>query len=397
MRIAVIFDNFGPYHLARLVAASRRCELLGIEVVARSAEYGWAPSLESTSFRRETLVTETDSAKAGRSAGLARHLEEVLCSFEPAAVAIPGWSSRAAFLSLHWCIRKHVPAIVMSESQANDEVRYSPKEWVKRRCVNACGSALVGGVRHREYLIELGMAADRICIGYDVVDNDYFASKADSARANRRVLSRNLSLPEHYFLASNRFIAKKNLPLILRAFARYRQNARGTAWDLVLLGDGPLRSRLESLVADLDLEARVHLPGFTQYNELPLYYGLAGAFVHASTTEQWGLVVNEAMASGLPVVVSNRCGCAPELVADGTNGFQFDPNDETVLAQHMMRLASDKDNRLKMGQASRERIRQWGPDRFAEGLTQAAEKAVQNYAPVQRWSDSILMRLLAIR
>ncbi len=81
-------------------------------------------------------------------------------------------------------------------------------------------------------------------------------------------------------------------------------------WDLVLLGDGPLKPTLLKLISSLGLESCVHLPGFKQYDELPVYLGLAETFIHASTTEQWGLVVNEAMASGLPVLVSNRCGCA---------------------------------------------------------------------------------------
>ena len=81
------------------------------------------------------------------------------------------------------------------------------------------------------------------------------------------------------------------------------------------------------------------MPGFKQYDELPIYYGLAGAFIHASTTEQWGLVVNEAMAAGLPVIVSERCGCAPDLVENGRNGFTFDPYDVDALTHLMLKMA----------------------------------------------------------
>ncbi len=77
------------------------------------------------------------------------------------------------------------------------------------------------------------------------------------------------------------------------------------------------------------------LPGFKPYDELPVYYALANAFVHASTSEQWGLVVNEAIATGLPVIVSNRCGCAPELV--NGNGFTFDPTNEDELTDAAVR------------------------------------------------------------
>src|SRR5207249_961362 len=114
-----------------------------------------------------------------------------------------------------------------------------------------------------------------------------------------------------------------------------------------------------------------HLPGFKPYDELPVYYGLARAFVHASTTEQWGLVVNEAVASGLPVIVSNRCGCVPELVQD--NGFTFDPANESELAEWLLQMASlSADERRRLGEASFRIAANFAPDRFGEGLKQAA-------------------------
>ena len=111
----------------------------------------------------------------------------------------------------------------------------------------------------------------------------------------------------------------------------------------MILGDGHLRPQLTRRVEQLGIAEDVLLPGFKQYDELPAWYGLAGAFVLASTTEQWGLVVNEAMASGLPVLVSERCGCAPDLVEDGVNGFTFDPYDVEGLAGLMQRVAAMTD------------------------------------------------------
>jgi glycosyltransferase involved in cell wall biosynthesis len=120
----------------------------------------------------------------------------------------------------------------------------------------------------------------------------------------------------------------------------------------------------------------VHLPGFKQYDELPVYYALANAFVHASTTEQWGLVVNEAIASGLPVIVSERCGCVPELVQG--NGFTFNPMDEDELASLLFRMAtSSEDDRRRLGDASYMIAANFVPDRFGEGLERAARVALE--------------------
>ena len=139
-------------------------------------------------------------------------------------------------------------------------------------------------------------------------------------------LRQRLGLPERYFLASARFIEKKNLSGLLHAYAAYRRATPDDPWSLVVLGDGELRPELERLRGELGLDDVVSFPGYRSYQELPAYYGLASCFVHASTTEQWGLVVNEAMAAGLPVLVSNRCGCAANLVQEdgvqeGGNGF----------------------------------------------------------------------------
>jgi glycosyltransferase involved in cell wall biosynthesis len=137
------------------------------------------------------------------------------------------------------------------------------------------------------------------------------------------------------------------------------------------------------------------MPGFKQYPDLPAYYGLAKAFIHASTTEQWGLVVNEAMASGLPVLVSNRCGCAMNLVKDGVNGFTFDPFNVEEMAEVMLRLTETPKHRLtEMGDASREIISNWGPERFAKGLHDAVETALKNPRPRARLLDHLLLKAL---
>jgi glycosyltransferase involved in cell wall biosynthesis len=144
----------------------------------------------------------------------------------------------------------------------------------------------------------------------------------------------------------------------------------------VVLGDGPLRETLDTQLSTLNLNEHVYLPGFKPYDELPVYYALANAFVHASTTEQWGLVVNEAIASGLPVIVSNRCGCAPELV--NSNGFTFDPTNEHELTARLLEMASLSDEERKhLGDNSYRIAANFAPERFGEGLERAASVAMR--------------------
>jgi glycosyltransferase involved in cell wall biosynthesis len=386
VKLAVIFHRFGPYHCARLEAASSRCELAGIELGAETREYQWTKIEEAAGFQRITLFPEGDS-RLSPVKELRKRVHDSLASVRPEVVAIPGWSDKGALVALQWCVENKVPAILVSESTRTDEPRVWWKEWVKKRIVALYSSALVGGERHKEYLVNLGMPEERIFTGYDAVDNVYFAQGAKEGGSRKAKIE--INLPGNYFLASARFIPKKNLDTLIRAYSEYRKHASASVlrpptsdlWHLVILGDGPLRSDLSSLIADLGLQSYVTMPGFKQYDELPTYYGLAKAFVHASTTEQWGLVVNEAMASGLPVIVSNRCGCAPDLVKDGINGFTFDPSDKTQLMSRLAAMSAlSLGEREKMSEASQEIVQQFAPEKFGEGLENAAAYAL-SHAP----------------
>jgi glycosyltransferase involved in cell wall biosynthesis len=284
--------------------------------------------------------------------------------------------------------------VCLSESTAWDETPSAWKTWIKRRLIALFSSALVGGTLHRECLAALGLPASHIFLGYDAVDNDYFAARSDEIRAESGAARERLRLPRDYFLASARFVPKKNLGRLLDAYARYRLRRGEGAWPLVLLGDGALRPALERQVRELGLDAAVTMPGFRQYGDLPAYYALAGAFVHASTVEPWGLVVNEAMSSGLPVLVSDRCGCVPELVADGENGFRFDPLDVETLAGLLAKVSAPDFARAAFGRRSREIVSAWGPERFSRGLGEAVDAALSHGPKRAGFTQAALLRLL---
>jgi glycosyltransferase involved in cell wall biosynthesis len=279
----------------------------------------------------------------------------------------------------------------MSDSTAHDEPRKWWKEWIKSRVVRLFSSALVGGAPHIDYVAALGLSHSRAFVGYDVVDNAYFSAQAAKARFDSTTLRQEYGLPARNFLASNRFIEKKNLPRLLDAYAAYVSRAGEVAWDLVLLGDGPLKAELVNQVERLGLADRVQFAGFKQYDELPVFYGLASAFIQASTSEQWGLVVNEAMASGLPVLVSERCGCAPDLVKNGVNGFTFDPYDIEAMTARMLQITGKGCDLASMGQASRGIINGWSPDTFATNVLKAADSALTAPRRQAGWLDRVLL------
>ncbi len=211
---------------------------------------------------------------------------------------------------------------------------------------------------------------------YDVVDNDYFSRMAAGVRTNRKAWRERLQLPERYFLYVGRLSQEKNLIRLLDAYRHYRTK-RPEGWGLVLVGDGSQRVELEDFATANGIR-NVLWCGFRQIDELPAYYALSDCFILPSTSEPWGLVVNEAMACGLPVLVSSRCGCVPELVYEEENGFSFDPYDTMALAGLLERVASlDEPRRQVMGAVSQKIISQYTPRVWAENLAKCIRGVVQ--------------------
>ena len=374
IRVAIAFDNFGPYHVARLTGAARHMDVLAVETAATSGQYGWdSPDIPPGLERAILFESEADINRASLAAAVDRRLSP----FSPDAVATPGWSTATSLAIADWAAARGVPVIAMSESNAWDFGRNPAREFLKRRIAEYFTAGLCTSDGQAEYLRMLGLAPDAIFRGYNAVDNGYFTRESARAKDALMPAGDHGPLPEAarggYFLASCRFVAKKNLARMLEAYALFRKDRGDDAadWPLALLGDGELRPALEAKRAALGLSAHVHMPGFRQYDELPAYYGSAGCFVHASTTEQWGLVVNEAMAAALPVIVSDRCGCAPVLVREGVNGHSFSPDNVDALAAAMRAIASQADDSA-MREASRALVAEWGPDRFGQGMADAA-------------------------
>jgi glycosyltransferase involved in cell wall biosynthesis len=374
--IAILFDRLGPYHWARLQAAARFFPVVAVETCAITRDYKWERIDEPRAFEKVTLFDDAPDSPGRKRALLRRKMANALREIDPAAAMIPGWATPASLIALEWCLQNQRPAIVMSESNAFDHERSTLREAIKRIVVSLFSAGLAGGQLQREYLISLGLPCERVFTGYDVVDNEHFARGAAEVRSQKEEVRMKYGLPRNYFLASARFVPKKNLRRLIESYAFYRSQTGLNYWKLVLLGDGPLRAALVSLRHQLDLANDVLLPGFIQYQKLPPYYALADVFVHASSTEQWGLVVNEAMAAGLPVIVSNRCGCVPELVAEGKNGFTFDPESVKSLGKLMVKMSRLPERRLgEMGVESERIIAGFTPMHFAKGAQRAIEVA----------------------
>ncbi len=390
-----------PYHHARweAFAASKGFRCTVLELTGRDEfrvlEHAPAPA---SSYQRKTLFPDADTRKVPNGQ-VAAALERALDELRPDILFVSGYSFLPSLVGLQWAEKHSVPAVICSESNRFDADRNPIKEWIKRRVVAFSCAGVAGGTPQADYLIDLGLPKDAVFVGYDAIDNRHFASGSAKARERDGELRRELNLPLNYFLACSRFTEKKNIPRLIETFALYQQQSRDKkkTWDLVIVGEGELRPLIENAIQQFNLTHVVHLVGAKPCDSLPAYYALAGAFIHASTTEQWGLVVNEAMASGLPVLVSNRCGCAADLVQEGQNGFTFDPTNVEELAQGMVKISAADFPLAAFGLKSREIIAQWGPERFAAGVKSAAGSALKTGAKQAGLLDRLLLEALIRR
>lgn len=395
MNVVWLIQNLVPYHHARFdeFARAHGIEAHLVQVTDKDQFSVLEFHAEVKSYELHTLFGGLERASISRQV-LQGVLSDVLYNIGPDCVLVSGWGMEIGQIMQLWALENNVPIVIFSESTAYDEPRVHWKEWIKSQIVKAASSALVGGGPHKKYMTQLGMPTKSVFVGHNVVDSAHFSRPSLQKPGNFPVSSN----AEPFFLTCTRFGEKKNLPRLVRAYAAYikkcsDQGVEGS--DLIIVGDGELRMAIEQTITQYSVGDKVHMLGAVGYDFLPWLYQNCEAFVHASTVEQWGLVVNEAMAAGAPILISNRVGCAPDLVHDGENGLQFDPYSEESIADALWFFSSlSIDKKQEFGKRSKALITDWGPERFASGLKLAVDKAIEIGPTNNTFTARLLLRLL---
>ena len=371
-RLAVVWIDWYAYHISRfrglMAAPTLAGRVRGVELVGGVGVHAGLKFREDLppDLPVETLLPQSDWASAGQLR-LAVKLWQHLSRLAPDTGLVPGYYSLPAIAAALWAKIHGRASVLMTESTADDHTRIPWKETAKSLLLRTLfDSAVSGGRAHRRYLQQLGFPSDRIASFYDVVDN---TAIAEGVRGLRQQASRDFGLPETYFLYVGRLAPEKNVRALIEAWLAYR-NTGGT-WPLVIAGDGPETPSLRQLAETSPFASEIHFAGHRSSNDLLPLYAFAACFILPSTREPWGLVVNEAMAAGLPVIVSKRCGCAEDLVEDAANGYTFDPAEEGQLVASLHTISHAPPASLAdMRARSWARIQNYSPENF--GLEVAA-------------------------
>ena len=254
------------------------------------------------------------------------------------AFFVTGWNLRSYWQAIAACRLAGTPVLVRGDSQLHtrrSSVQRLRNEVTHRAMLRAFDGFLVVGQRHREYLRHYGVPDRRMFDAPHFVDNATFRTRALAAASTRAAVRAELgfSADAPIALFAGKLVSRKRPLDLVRAAARL--SSRGREVGVLVVGSGPLEGELRDLAATTSVPAA--FAGFKNQSDIPAYYAVADVLVLPSDDETWGLVVNEAMASGLPAVVSDAVGCSPDLVTEGLTGACFRARDVDSLADALER------------------------------------------------------------
>lgn len=382
MKVVVIVADLAPYHIARYRAVVKIVSSIDLLLV----DCGRASRV---AYERPEQFNDVNYISVSSS-----NLRKVLIDSDLDVLVVPGWSGRNICRATAWAFSQGIPVVVMSDSQLEGLSRSLFKDLFKKLLIPAYSAALVAGKRAQRYMESFGFPADCIFHGVDVVDNEHFSgNKCDLSPLPHELRGR------QYMLSVGRLVEQKNYRILLDAYASYLQEIddRRKALELVIVGEGHLGQNLMRYAEDKKVNTCVHFIGSIAYSDLPGIYSGATFFILASNvaSETWGLVVNEAMAAGLPLLVSRQSGASDDLVFNGINGYSFDGDDAQELCRCILRLDSQPEMRKKMGVASKQIISKWSLKLFAESFYNACLCAQRTSPYKNRIIASLLLRILS--
>ena len=377
LRVAAVFPELTPYRAPLLdrVAAHSEIDLTVIYAAETVARRTWLvePRHRAVFLRGARLpgarkVLHHDYPVTPGLAG-------ALAALQPEVVVVSGWSTFAAQAAIAWCRLKRVPYLLVVES--HDEGprtgwRRTVKGAVVPRIVRGASGALVTGTLARHSMVSRGAPPERVRVFANTIDVEGFGERADRLSARRAELREELRAgPDDVVVLSvARLVPEKGLDVLVHAVAE----AGDPRLLLVLAGDGPDRELLGDLAGVRGV--RVVFAGDREWERIVEVYVAADIFALLSEREPWAVVVNEAAACGLPLVLSDRVGAAHDLLRDGENGVLVSAGDVDAAADALRRLAGDPGLRREYGARSRELAQDWGYGPSVDGFLSAVREAV---------------------
>jgi glycosyltransferase involved in cell wall biosynthesis len=384
MRVLLLNNVPAPYFkpLFEKLGLRSGWELTVCYASAWNRDVGWEEEkLEEHDAHRTVILDRRRpwlAKRLGSGSAAALALAQILMRERPDYLICYGYTLTPQITALLWSILTNIPFAISGDANIYCDrasgIKKIIKRWWLSQVTKRAAALLTIGTANRMFWEAYGARPEQLFEARFAVDNDLYARARAARRAESIALRTKLALTAGVvFLFVGRLVKRKNVDLIIRAIRQLRDDDVA----LVIAGSGEERDSLEALARG---DARVIFAGTVEPGELPLYYAMADVIVLPASDEPWGLVINEAMASGLAVIAHSKCGAALDLVDTG-NGISLNTLAVDELAGAIKRLSDDHDLRGSMMECSREKIKSWSIDEAAQAIIKAVESSLKESSP----------------
>jgi glycosyltransferase involved in cell wall biosynthesis len=298
--------------------------------------------------------------------------------YQPTILNITGYFDWAQVLLMFYARARGVKVVLSSESSSMDSSRSAIKETIKKFIVNRANAFFCFGKTSADYLLSLGVKPSEIAVkNAAVIDEELIRENYDQARSEIS-LQKSAESPTRKFVYVGRLAPEKNLEMLIRAFAVVYKTVKDQSWKLLIVGDGPMRGNLEKEVENSGQTDNIIFAGGFPWHQVPGWLAKSDVLILPSKSEPWGLVVNEAMVCGMPVIVSENCGCAEDLVKNDVNGFTFDPGRQQELESALRFFINNPEHIRTMGNESLKLIAPFSSKIVASEMAKCYKKLSDN-------------------
>ncbi len=290
----------------------------------------------------------------------------------PKLIYLNGYYDASYWAVIIYAKLKNIKIIIDSESTETSRERVWWKEKLKKIIIPRMDGYLCLGTKATEYIIKLGVKKEKILSTRNIgIANDKVSQLYQKGSLSRDSVKKQLNLTTYNFIYAGRFSPIKNLLMLVEAFAKATEKFDNQhLWGLILSGDGSEKEALLSLVSLKNIEGIIFLPA-CEWHEVPARYALADVAILPSLFEPFGFLVNEALVYGMPIIVSNRCGSASDLVQEGENGYTFDPTDKEELVEKMGMMMNNISEHKTMGEKGKKLVAHFHPDLICDDILKA--------------------------
>ena len=283
----------------------------------------------------------------------------LLNSYEPDTVVISGWDHPTYWLAAYLARRHHKRLVLWSGSTAYESSwRRTLTLPFVRGLFRLVDCFVAYGSRSRDYLISLGAPRNKISISYNTTDLILYSRAVSLRRARQSALKKSFGLSgKKVLLFYGQLIERKGILPLLQAFGTL--SARQTDLGLLVVGNGPLEPAVRNFIAEHPLSSSVKLFPYPGEKGIIKYFAASDLFILPSSEEVWGLVVNQALAAGLPVIATRQAGSTPDLIRHGINGLVIPDNSSGSITNGLSQILTQ--DLQKMGTAATKSVRTFSP------------------------------------